>query len=92
MATKWIYPVDKLPENGMDVLVTIKPNSDVDHHQATTTGYEVYPAEYVDNNGMEIDDEWYPHFLSWDGGDIWTKEVVAWMPFPEPCEEEKYAK
>ena len=82
--SKWIKCNDKLPKNEEFVLVLLEEGSKAP--AGITTIRTVEPAMFIDNNATEchVDDLWYPHFMSYSDSIDWTKEVIAWVPFPEP--------
>lgn len=72
---KWIPVSEKLPEEGHDVLITKK--------SFKIKGYEqnvIKAKRSVDPRSGKI--EWWSEF-----GALKDKEVLAWMPLPEPYKE-----
>ena len=84
--SEWIKVEEKLPKDEQTVLVTLKDSSKTAAGECI--GPQVQVAVFVESNS-DFDGLWYPHFAEYDSNDInWTDEVIAWMPFPKPYEEE----
>lgn len=66
-AQQWIPCSDRLPEEGIEVLIT-------------TEGNQVYISEYEMIDGRPF---WYDFFEY-----VTIREVIAWMPLPEPYKQE----
>ena len=78
--SNWISIYEKLPENGQEVLVTVKAG--VETEAGISTCEHIYVADYQEN------DEPFPYFGIHGFGDpIFRTEVLAWMPLPEPYKE-----
>ena len=81
--SNWIDPLDKLPEDGQDVLITVKDNT---HAFGSILSKSVWQAVY--HNDPSVAGTWYPFFGLWDSGNTnLVEEVEAWMPLPEPYNE-----
>lgn len=75
---RWIPVSERLPEEGHDVLITKEP------FKIKGCEHEVIKAKRsVDPRSGKIE-WWSPEF-----GALTNKAVLAWMPLPEPYEEEK---
>lgn len=79
--TSWILPIEKLPNDGDIVLVTIEAGTETEAGFATSR--QVHEAYYYD---APDGDPWYRCFELVGRNALLTKEVVAWMPLPEPYE------
>ena len=83
---KWI-PVDKrLPRDGEDCLITLKPNVEVGGGWSSTP--DVYSADYCDVFS-DMDGLPYNHFKIYGYNEdvIQVHDVLAWMPYPKPYTE-----
>ena len=82
MKTGWIELTDKLPESEDIVLVTVKDGTP--NNGAELIGTQVHEAWFV--NDSNVSDDWLPYFVLMDdhAGNKLRKEVIAWMPMPEP--------
>lgn len=81
----WINPVDKMPEEGQEVLITVEGGTRA--FGSIFVYRSVMQAQF--HNDPSFSGKYYPLFSLYDlECTELTKEVVAWMPMPEPYREE----
>ena len=81
---EWIKPIDKLPKEGEEVLITV---ADGTRAFGSILSKEVCQAQF--HNDPTFSGKYYPIFSLYDSeGTELTGEVVAWMPMPQPYDEE----
>ena len=77
---KWVPCSERLPEDGQVVLITVKAGTALDigiSDEDTVMEAYYYADEYT-----------YPCFVPSIGVEHLREEVLAWMPLPEPYQEE----
>ncbi len=79
---EWIDITEKRPNSEDRVLITIKAGA-LDDLDSMPLENETTIAWYVDN--PDVDGRWYPtfYFVNCEG-EFMTKDIIAWMPLPEP--------
>ena len=78
LSRKWIRVSEQLPQVGKEVLVTIR----ADHVKGQLPKYQVAVGFYLAADEIQnIGERWYVNGMS--------RAVYAWMPRPEPYEEEQ---
>lgn len=88
----WIKMSEKKPPEGQWVLVTNTNHSQKPWEIMLYMGIMVNTMHRFDENGNLIEEGYkYPAWTS-GHGDILSEDPVAWMPMPEPYEEEDIDK
>lgn len=82
---KWFNPVDKLPNEGDEVLITVADGTEA---FGSILPKSVCQAQF--HNDSSFSGKYYPIFVLYDSeGTELTAEVLAWAPMPEPYMEDE---
>ena len=83
---EWKLYAKEMPKNEQEVLVTLKAGTTFEGEIFIHNS--VHVATFVNDQGETYDGIIYPHFVphSWSE-EIWSGEVIAWMPIPEPYQD-----
>ena len=78
----WTPTAEKLPDEDGDYLITIAAG--------TVTDVGIATVNQVLTANFSLEDGESKAFQTWGYGDVFlNKEVIAWMPMPEPYDEER---
>lgn len=80
----WIKPEDKMPPEGLNVLVEVSGYGTGDHGERIVADHDFYLASWIHPTG-EDHGSWFLETRS----DYWSPEIHAWMPLPKHYQQKE---